>query len=267
MPPDRTVRHPARQVMTVEALTEAGRRAYPDYAIASADRFSAAGACPIDFTTPAGETIEREFSAYTGEDLGDPFPASGRGDAVAGRAARRPADGHERRGRFWNGIGSILATLLCITGAIIWWPGIASGGAAISVKRRASWTRLNFDLHSALGFWFFVIIFIWALSGIYLSMPVRFMDVVNCFWGRSRTSCRTCGSGDVALEWLVRLHFGRWRSHTLKAVWVVIGLLPAVMFVTGCVMWWNRVVRNAADGAGRQPQPVLARLRQNRRAE
>jgi uncharacterized iron-regulated membrane protein len=24
---------------------------------------------------------------------------------------------------------------------------------------------------------------------------------------------------------------------------VVIGLLPAVMFVTGAIMWWNRVLR------------------------
>ena len=45
------------------------------------------------------------------------------------------------------------------------------------------------------------------------------------------------------LDWLVRLHFGRWRnSHILKAVWVVLGLIPAAMLVTGTVMWWHRVV-------------------------
>ena len=43
--------------------------------------------------------------------------------------------------------------------------------------------------------------------------------------------------GDVVLEWLPRLHFGRWRDPVwgpwLKAVWAAVGLVPAVMFVTG----------------------------------
>jgi uncharacterized iron-regulated membrane protein len=26
-------------------------------------------------------------------------------------------------------------------------------------------------------------------------------------------------------------------------LWAVVGLVPAVMFVTGLLMWWNRVVR------------------------
>ena len=75
-------------------------------------------------------------------------------------------------------------------------------------------------------------------------------------------------TGDVLIRWAVRLHFGRWRSHTLKAVWVVLGLLPAVMLVTGAAMWWRRVVvprRRAAEAPraadrvmalGREPQQV-----------
>jgi uncharacterized iron-regulated membrane protein len=31
-----------------------------------------------------------------------------------------------------------------------------------------------------------------------------------------------------------------------KAIWAAIGLVPPVMFVTGAVMWWNRVIRPAA---------------------
>jgi uncharacterized iron-regulated membrane protein len=56
--------------------------------------------------------------------------------------------------------------------------------------------------------------------------------------------------GDVALAWLSRLHFGRWRDPGwgpwLKATWAVVGVVPAVMFVTGAVMWWNRKVRHRA---------------------
>jgi hypothetical protein len=32
-------------------------------------------------------------------------------------------------------------------------------------------------------------------------------------------------------------------DQTMKLIWAVFGLAPAVMFVTGAVMWWNRVLR------------------------
>ena len=79
----------------------------------------------------------------------------------------------------------------------------------------------------------------WAVSGIYLSLPTPFMTVVDWFAGPQDYERPV----DVALNWLARLHFGRWRSHTLKVVWVVAGLVPPAMFVTGEVLWWNRVVR------------------------
>lgn len=44
--------------------------------------------------------------------------------------------------------------------------------------------------------------------------------------------------------WMTRLHFGRWRTIPwLMALWSALGLVPAVMFVTGVIMWWNRVLR------------------------
>jgi len=50
--------------------------------------------------------------------------------------------------------------------------------------------------------------------------------------------------GDVVLTWLTRLHFGRWRNApVLKALWALLGLIPALMLVTGVIMWWNRVLR------------------------
>ena len=200
-----------------------------------------------------GESFDRDFNALTGEDLGDPWPWK------AG-AILTLADLHDdllmledRRGRFWNGVGSVLVTVLCITGAFIWWPGIKGWRRGLLVKRGTSWPRFNFDLHSAMGFWFFAMIFIWAVSGIYLCFPDPFVATVDRIWGPNPAlEPRT---GDVVLEWMVRLHFGRWRnSHVLKAVWVIMGLLPAAMFVTGTAMWWHRVVykRRAAAKAQRQ---------------
>jgi uncharacterized iron-regulated membrane protein len=202
-----------------------------------------------------GETFERDFNALTGEDLGDPWPWKA-------EALLALADLHDdllmvdgRRGRFWNGVGSILVTLLCITGAFIWWPGVRSWRRGMAVKWSAASPRLNYDLHSAMGFWFFSIILIWAVSGIYLSFPDPFTHTVDWIWGvPEKLEARP---GDVILEWLVRLHFGRWRnSHILKAIWVIMGLVPAAMFVTGTVMWWHRVVRKRRAAAPAQ-KPVV----------
>lgn len=257
--PDRPARDASKQVLSVEALTAAARRAYPDHTILRVgDIQRRTPVIQVDFTSPDGETVEREFSAYTGEDLGDPFPASSEWLLWLVSLHDDLLIVRDQRGRFWNGVGSILATILCITGAIVWWPGIASWRRGISIKRKSSWKRFNFDTHSALGFWFFAIIAIWAISGIYLSMPSAFMDVVNWFFGPQPDNIENVRVIDRVMEWMVRLHFGRWRSHTLKVVWVIVGLIPAIMFVTGAVMWWQRVVRKPRAARVRERQPVLS---------
>lgn len=262
--PDRPVRDPARQTLSVEALTAAAQRAYPDYTIANVGLIQRrAPVIQFDFKRKTdSELIEREFNAYTGEDIGDPFPASAEWLLWVVTLHDDLLITENQRGRFWNGVGSILATLLCITGAIVWWPGIASWRRGISIKRKSSWKRFNFDTHSALGFWFFSIIAIWAVSGIYLAMPTPFMDVANWFFGPQPDNIENVRVIDRVMEWMVRLHFGRWRSHTLKAVWVIMGLIPAVMFLTGGIMWWNRVVRKPRVAKVRERQPALTTLRQ-----
>ena len=234
----------ARQVLPEEALADAARRAYPGYTVAGVGGVERRSPVVRISLVRGPDTIQRLFNAYSGEDLGDPSP-------WLARALLWTADLHDDllvvdggRGRYWNGIGSLLVTLLCITGAVVWWRGVSGWARGMIVNWRAPWPRLNFDLHSATGFWFFGMIAIWAVSGIYLAFPDPFSRAVDWIWGEDLSSYPR--PGDVALEWLVRLHFGRWRSHTLKAVWVVIGLVPAVMFATGFAMWWFRVVRGPA---------------------
>lgn len=48
--------------------------------------------------------------------------------------------------------------------------------------------------------------------------------------------------GDRILLWLARLHFGDFGGAGVKALWAVVGLTPALLFVTGFLMWWNRVL-------------------------
>jgi uncharacterized iron-regulated membrane protein len=61
----------------------------------------------------------------------------------------------------------------------------------------------------------------------------------------------------------VNLHFGRSWGMTVILAWVVLGLVPAVLFVTGFVTWWVRVVRRRKAGAAipaRADEPAIASL-------
>jgi uncharacterized iron-regulated membrane protein len=241
-----------QRTLSPEELTAAAQRGYPDFAVERVGDVQRRTPVVQIGMRRGNEEIERVFNAYTGEDLGDPYPWTSQALlwlVMLHDDLLMPA---EQRGRFWNGIGSILTTILCVTGAVVWWPGIRHWRRGVSIKWRARWPRFNFDLHSAMGFWFFVMILLWAVTGIYLSFPSASMTVVNTVFGPELEELQVSRPIDVAIEWMVRLHFGRWRSHTLKAVWVIIGLVPTVMLVTGAVMWWNRVVR----------QPRVARMRE-----
>ena len=70
--------------------------------------------------------------------------------------------------------------------------------------------------------------------------------------------------GDEALAWLARIHFGRAWGPWVKTVWVILGLMPAALFVTGALMWWNRWLRKkiqqlrGADRIYQELQPPRA---------
>lgn len=44
-------------------------------------------------------------------------------------------------------------------------------------------------------------------------------------------------TGDVILQWLTKLHFGNFLGLISKSVWLVIGLTPAILAVTGIVLF------------------------------
>src|SRR5260370_35628183 len=68
-------------------------------------------------------------------------------------------------GRLVNGIGAMCLTLLCLTGAMIWWPGIKNWRRSLAVNWRSHFARISWDLHSMLGFWCFAIVLLWGISG------------------------------------------------------------------------------------------------------
>ena len=179
------------------------------------------------------------FDPYTGDYLGHALPAGW-------RFTTWTLDLHDNllageTGRAVNGVGAALLLLLGLTGLVIWWPGVQGWRRSLLVDWRAGWRRMNWSLHSALGFWTVSFIVMWGFTGVYLAFPdpfAAFVDLVEPY--DEEFNPRT---GDLVLYWLAYLHFGRFGGWSTKLIWAVIGLIPPAMFVTGALMWWNRVLR------------------------
>jgi uncharacterized iron-regulated membrane protein len=214
--------------MSLDELAEHAQRVYPAYEVDNL-RESQAPDEPDEIVLERGhKRIDRLFDPYTGADLGDRYSLMGRmfewltvfhNDLLGGNT-----------GRFVNGIGSCFLTLISITGAVIWWPGIKNWRRSTTVSWKARFPRLNWDLHSAIGFWFWLFVFVWGISGIYFCFPA--------FSFNPRISL----IGGSLLSLLRQLHFGSFDWFT-KLLWTFLGLVPAVSAVTGALMWWNRVLR------------------------
>ena len=118
----------------------------------------------------------------------------------------------------------------------------------------STWKLFNWNLHSSVGFWSFLLVFMWAISGIYLAFPDPFQGVVDYLEPFGNYKNNETRFGDEFLRWLSRLHFGRFGGWPIKALWTVLGLVPLVLFITGAVMWWNRVLSPALQRE-REPKP------------
>ena len=242
---------PDRETMSLEEMTRAALHAYPGYDVTRIGTRVTQRRPAMSVDLALGDDIrERIFNPYTGEDLGDAFP-------VGVQAVFWLTSLHDDllmgfNGRKINGVGSGVVTLLILTGAVVWWPGRKRIRRSVSLRWKSRWPRFTWDLHSALGFWVFALMLLWAVSGVYLAFPDPFSDLVDAI--SDPDAILGDRPGDVALVWLTRLHFGRFRDYpVLQALWAGLGLIPAVMFVTGSVMWWNRVLRKVSSAPSEEP--------------
>lgn len=227
-------------------------------------------------------------------------------------------------GRIVNGVGAIFLLVLCLSGMIIWWPGIRNWKRGLTVDFSKKWKRLNWDLHSAAGFWTMSVLAMWAVTGAYFAWPTEYRTFINWFSPVSlakvappdskqkgkfpppdlrallaEAQAKTPGgtllslslpvndrghirifiarekpaayesadyhyfdpftgkhvavwrnglsktAGDVIVSWIGPLHFGTFAGHGparmgVKIVWVILGLAPPLLMITGFLMYWNR---------------------------
>jgi uncharacterized iron-regulated membrane protein len=213
-----------RPRMTVKELTARAQQVYPGYEVYGVYESTRPDRADQIVLGRGTSRIERWFDPYSGEDLGDP-------ENSIVHALEWLVDLHDnllagQTGRLVNGVGALLFLVLALTGIVIWWPGIKHWRRSLGVNWQTHFARLNWDLHSAIGFWCLLIVLIWGVSGVYLSFPGAFNNLFP----------------DHFLAVITRLHFGRYNVFT-EILWTVVGLAPAILFVTGALMWWNRVLR------------------------
>ena len=224
-----------------------------------------------------------------------------------------------KTGRLVNGVGGLMLVLLSATGLVIWWPGVAGFWRAMNINWRARWERVNYDIHSSIGFFTLAFTLVISLTGAYYAWPEQTKDLVSRFspmrqravaprlparpkgrdvpvdllvenarkavpgaWvsmimlshgagqpvkvtlmnGGAREyqnanyvyldpwtgdvvrvdAVSTRSAGDAIVAWIGPLHFGTFGGGTpLYVLWMLLGLSPAVLGVSGILMWWNRV--------------------------
>jgi uncharacterized iron-regulated membrane protein len=251
--------------LTDDQLKEAARRSYPGYRVVKIVRPLNLDQA-VDISLRQGNEIKKRlFDPRSGSDLGDAVPTGIwlvstlldlHDNLLAGPAGRKV-----------NGIGAVAVLAVTITGLVIWWPGIKTWRRSLALHRGVGWKRWTWHLHSMIGFWSLGFMLVFGASGVYLGAPEQFQDLAD------RIEPATAANAGVRivdriLYWLAYLHFGRINGigipchgpglcdQATKATWAVFGLAPAAMFVTGAIMWWNRVLR-----------PRLARARQAARSD
>jgi uncharacterized iron-regulated membrane protein len=238
--------------LTDEQLKLAAKHAYPGYTILSVGRVQKPNQAVSISLKRSADLKSRLFNPYTGADLGDSVP-------LGIWAVSKLLKLHDdllggTTGRAINGVGALLILVLVFTGIIVWWPGIKTWRRSLTVPGNVGWQRFIWCLHSMLGFWTFGFVLLFGISGAYLCYPEPFQNFADRMEPLTDANART-RIVDQVIYWLAYLHIGRINGigipckgpglcdQTVKLMWAVFGLTPAAMFVTGAMMWWNRVVR------------------------
>lgn len=239
-------------VLSDSVLIAEAMRAHPGYRVTRVDRHYLSDHATEVWLARGDKTIRRHFDPHTGADVGK---ATATGVMlVSGLIQIHDNFLAGPKGRVVNGFGAMAVILVALTGLVLWWPGASRWQRSLVVHRGLGWKRFNWELHSMVGFWSFGAILVFSLSGIYLCFPETFHA-----WADEIQPLTAENAGerfiDKLLYWLAFLHFGRINGigipcdgpglcdQSVKAVWALFGLAPAAMFVTGTIMWWNRVLR------------------------
>ena len=260
--------------MTREEIEEAAERVYPGYEVTQFYEFEDTPNRAVELRIEKGSRLKnRLFDPYTGRDLGNSVPWQISVMAWFEDLHVNLFGG--RVGRQVNAAGGVLWTLLGLTGIVVWWQGIQNWKRGLIVRLKSGWKRLNWDLHSSLGLWTLLLTLMWGVTGVFAAIPDPFRAAVDYLeplqrieypqggpggrgiaqsqdgqrgqrgqrGGRGRRPQFKPRVGDQILRGAYALHFGNFAGTKVKVAWVILGLVPGVLFLTGTLMWINRKIR------------------------
>jgi len=254
---------------THDELRDAARRAYPQYKVSWIWDSKQANQATEIWMDRQGHKKQRLFDPYTGQDLGESRPYLIQVMAWLLDLHVNLLSG--KVGRLINGVCAVFVLALSLTGAVLWWPGSRRWRRGLTIQATSNWKLFNWELHSVVGLWMLPFVLMFGFVGVYAGFPGPFQALVNKIApldvyrpipeaslvpnipvvpvstpiprARFRPKYST---GDKIIRWFSYLHFGNFAGWPSKALWVIIGLAPAFLFVTGALMWWNRVISPSA---------------------
>jgi uncharacterized iron-regulated membrane protein len=276
--------------MTSKKIGEAAERLYPGYSVFQIYEYEDNPKRAVEVRLEKGSSVHnRLIDPYTGADLGAAVPWPIRVMAWFEDLHINLFGG--KLGRQINAAGGGLWAVLALTGLVVWWQGIQNWKRGLLVRFKSGWKRLNWDLHSSLGFWTLLLTLMWGVTGIFAAVPDPFRSFVDYVeplqrieyppapasergrgpaqsqqdspgpvnageasanpqrgqrgqrGGRRRRPQFKTRIGDQILRGAYALHFGNFAGRKTKIAWVILGLAPALLFITGTLMWINRKIR------------------------
>jgi uncharacterized iron-regulated membrane protein len=79
------------------------------------------------------------------------------------------------------GIFGALLFVMAMLGIVLWWPGVRGWKRALRINFRGRWVGINFDLHRTFGFWCFLLVAMWGITGAYFIFPKPFESAIKVF--------------------------------------------------------------------------------------
>jgi len=327
---------PVERTITMQGAVDAIQVARPGWVVFALRDFNTHGQATTALMRPKAGRLSANyrqvsFNPYTGEVLVDRLRYGGWLGWLANLHEYLLAGSVGLVLSGWMAVGLLV---LCITGVVLWWPGIKRWRSALVVNPRARWKRLNWELHSVVGFWTCAVLIVVTFTGLDFAFPDVIGSVVEIATGggfsapsaqsaptkraqspsrfpvmnidqaiarvrlalpreapagylqlpatlaegaqykatgyysaslpyselvRIAIDARTgavLSYGDTRKEsrgsrieqYFTTVHFGSFGGDGLlglliKWVWVLVGIAPALLAVTGLIMYWNRKLR------------------------
>jgi uncharacterized iron-regulated membrane protein len=193
--------------MTDDEIGRAAERDFPGYEVVQVYEFEGDPTRAAEVRLEKGSRVKnRLINPYTGTDLGSSVPLPI--EVMAWFEDLHINLFAGKLGRQINAAGGVLWAVLALSGLVVWWQGIQNWKRGLLVRLKSGWKRLNWDLHSSLGFWTLSLTLMWGLTGVFAAIPDPFRSA-----GRlSRTSAaygKPCASRGESRRYHSTAGFGR----------------------------------------------------------